>query len=186
MDSKVLLLGASFLIAAGEFSGSLNAQTERTLPTRDGSVVPRLATPRMEGDHRSKRLSKPPSPLSERDLQYEELEHMVDAFELRNAILRNATELLRPTVVHIEAQKTRAVSEGRVIDEPVDEQNGSLVEEAGSGVIVRIEERYIVLTNRHVVSNTSPEYIRVHLYDCLLYTSPSPRDATLSRMPSSA
>ena len=24
------------------------------------------------------------------------------------------------------------------------------------------------------------------LYDCLLYTSPSPRDATLSRMPSSA
>ena len=26
----------------------------------------------------------------------------------------------------------------------------------------------------------------LHLYDCLLYTSPSPRDATLSRMPSSA
>ena len=25
-----------------------------------------------------------------------------------------------------------------------------------------------------------------HLYICLLYTSPSPRDATLSRMPSSA
>ena len=26
----------------------------------------------------------------------------------------------------------------------------------------------------------------VHAYFCLLYTSPSPRDATLSRMPSSA
>ena len=25
-----------------------------------------------------------------------------------------------------------------------------------------------------------------HMHDCLLYTSPSPRDATLSRMPSSA
>ena len=25
-----------------------------------------------------------------------------------------------------------------------------------------------------------------NVYDCLLYTSPSPRDATLSRMPSSA
>ena len=25
-----------------------------------------------------------------------------------------------------------------------------------------------------------------HINDCLLYTSPSPRDATLSRMPSSA
>ena len=29
-------------------------------------------------------------------------------------------------------------------------------------------------------------YIRVYTNDCLLYTSPSPRDATLSRMPSSA
>ena len=28
--------------------------------------------------------------------------------------------------------------------------------------------------------------IHAHLYVCLLYTSPSPRDATLSRMPSSA
>ena len=28
--------------------------------------------------------------------------------------------------------------------------------------------------------------VHVHDHDCLLYTSPSPRDATLSRMPSSA
>ena len=30
------------------------------------------------------------------------------------------------------------------------------------------------------------DLIRLQCYDCLLYTSPSPRDATLSRMPSSA
>ena len=29
-------------------------------------------------------------------------------------------------------------------------------------------------------------YHYVRIYTCLLYTSPSPRDATLSRMPSSA
>ena len=29
-------------------------------------------------------------------------------------------------------------------------------------------------------------YVKHGLYTCLLYTSPSPRDATLSRMPSSA
>ena len=34
----------------------------------------------------------------------------------------------------------------------------------------------------HVLSNSE----RKQSYDCLLYTSPSPRDATLSRMPSSA
>ena len=31
-----------------------------------------------------------------------------------------------------------------------------------------------------------PEESRRHIMSCLLYTSPSPRDATLSRMPSSA
>ena len=30
------------------------------------------------------------------------------------------------------------------------------------------------------------EYLSDYYNDCLLYTSPSPRDATLSRMPSSA
>ena len=37
-----------------------------------------------------------------------------------------------------------------------------------------------------LVSETSIILIRYDYYDCLLYTSPSPRDATLSRMPSSA
>ena len=35
------------------------------------------------------------------------------------------------------------------------------------------------------VSATTDKSIREHIL-CLLYTSPSPRDATLSRMPSSA
>ena len=37
--------------------------------------------------------------------------------------------------------------------------------------------------------NRLPEYPKTYIHDipvCLLYTSPSPRDATLSRMPSSA
>ena len=41
---------------------------------------------------------------------------------------------------------------------------------------------------RHDVDmgNVSVPHFGVHLSSCLLYTSPSPRDATLSRMPSSA
>ena len=35
-------------------------------------------------------------------------------------------------------------------------------------------------------SNTGKWYYEAHVTHCLLYTSPSPRDATLSRMPSSA
>ena len=42
-----------------------------------------------------------------------------------------------------------------------------------------------------LLANDSMETPRLHakyvqFYNCLLYTSPSPRDATLSRMPSSA
>ena len=41
---------------------------------------------------------------------------------------------------------------------------------------------------KRYVPDTAPLYVYVYMYVyiCLLYTSPSPRDATLSRMPSSA
>ena len=58
-------------------------------------------------------------------------------------------------------------------------------------------ERYIEqqTATAHVISQTVSQaaasaglssYLIVHFLACLLYTSPSPRDATLSRMPSSA
>ena len=42
------------------------------------------------------------------------------------------------------------------------------------------------ITNEFRGLGTAISVRRVELTDCLLYTSPSPRDATLSRMPSSA
>ena len=51
-------------------------------------------------------------------------------------------------------------------------------------------ERYTVLRSPHIDKKSREQFeSRTHkrLIDiCLLYTSPSPRDATLSRMPSSA
>ena len=41
-------------------------------------------------------------------------------------------------------------------------------------------------TTMHTITATRSEYPMSSDYSCLLYTSPSPRDATLSRMPSSA
>ena len=41
-----------------------------------------------------------------------------------------------------------------------------------------------ILTARPIKENTNK--IKHHLYGCLLYTSPSPRDGRISRMPSSA
>ena len=53
----------------------------------------------------------------------------------------------------------------------------------------RLENGNYVLTVYPEINNEdckNPEKFLQHFYDCLLYTSPSPRDATLSRMPSSA
>ena len=58
------------------------------------------------------------------------------------------------------------------------EMNGEVVERADPhiGLLHRGTEKLIEYKN----------YIQALPYFCLLYTSPSPRDATLSRMPSSA
>ena len=44
----------------------------------------------------------------------------------------------------------------------------------------------VQLLGMQFVYETGDGNTRFCLYSCLLYTSPSPRDATLSRMPSSA
>ena len=49
-------------------------------------------------------------------------------------------------------------------------------------VIDRAESLHILINNAGVMTEGTVEECQI----CLLYTSPSPRDATLSRMPSSA
>ena len=63
------------------------------------------------------------------------------------------------------------------------------IEKYGAPVYVRHE----IVHNKHVVDNLKKigaifveEIDEIEDKSCLLYTSPSPRDATLSRMPSSA
>ena len=59
----------------------------------------------------------------------------------------------------------------------------------------RIKKRNVALIEKCVMSSIGIESLfrkfagnpyKLHTYTCLLYTSPSPRDGLLSRMPSSA
>ena len=52
-----------------------------------------------------------------------------------------------------------------------------LIDIQGSSVLVCLENGW---------DTTAQVHVHVQTLACLLYTSPSPRDATLSRMPSSA
>mgnify|MGYP003324891645 CR=1 FL=1 len=81
------------------------------------------------------------------------------------------------------------------------DQFGNLMEQVGDGfggplqeeLISRLEQTIAdfheevneMLTNLKENSEKRHERLK-EIWDCLLYTSPSPRDATLSRMPSSA
>ena len=58
--------------------------------------------------------------------------------------------------------------------------------DAGIRVVLDVVYNHTGSTHRSVFDRLIPGYYFRNNEDCLLYTSPSPRDATLSRMPSSA
>ena len=63
--------------------------------------------------------------------------------------------------------------------------NGKTVEENLVALIAKIGEKITIGKTSTIENSNSQNFIYQHSV-CLLYTSPSPRDATLSRMPSSA
>ena len=54
------------------------------------------------------------------------------------------------------------------------------------GLVINADEEVFEMSNGCICCTVRGDLIRVLGNLCLLYTSPSPRDATLSRMPSSA
>jgi serine protease Do len=91
----------------------------------------------------------------ERESAYEEIEQDLDYFERKANVLRRVVKLVRPTVVHIEAEKNNRT--GRY--------HRRSVEESGSGVIVQLKGRHYVLTNRHVVKDTELARINIRSSD---------------------
>ncbi len=91
----------------------------------------------------------------ERSRLYETLAEDVVHIEKTVAVLKKVVHLVKPTVVHIEAEKPDAVT-GRT---------RRSVEEAGSGTVIELNGKYFVLTNRHVIKAASVKNIRIRLWD---------------------
>lgn len=94
---------------------------------------------------------------SSREQLIHELDAEVSLFEQKGNILKKAVRLAKPSVVHIEARWQR---ENRYNNDV-----RSSVEEAGSGVIIRLSENDYVLTNRHVIKRAEMENIKIQLSD---------------------
>jgi len=72
------------------------------------------------------------------------------------SVVKNVVKLVRPTVVHIEAKKpqTQSLSSS-------ENKQSSYIEEAGSGIVLRHGQRDFIVTNYHVIENSSASDIRI-------------------------
>ncbi|MFM8635135.1 MAG: S1C family serine protease [Planctomycetia bacterium] len=128
-------------------------------PTVTGADEPpiRLAPiqPRTVASDRVDPLRAPRLSDREREQLYEQVVREADFLERQAAQLRRLTQLLRPTVVHIDARKPLLRPKNGKASE----------EEAGSGVIAEVAGRTVVITNRHVINRADLDTIRIRLDD---------------------
>jgi serine protease Do len=92
----------------------------------------------------------------ERAKQYEQLAVEVAHLEQQGNVLKQVVRLVRPTVVHIEAEKTDPLAK---------HYSHHSVEEAGSGTIIDLGNKLYVLTNRHVIKSATVNNIHIKLQD---------------------
>jgi serine protease Do len=92
---------------------------------------------------------------AERDRLYSQVQRDAELLERQSAQLRRLTQLIRPTVVHIDTKKPA-----------LRPKNGKVSEdEAGSGVITEVAGRMVVITNRHVINRADLDNITIRLDD---------------------
>ena len=92
---------------------------------------------------------------SERDRLYEQAARYAEHLEQQGRQLRRLSQLVKPTVVHIDARKPLLKPRGGKTTEA----------ETGSGVICEIAGRTVALTNRHVVVRSELDDITIALSD---------------------
>lgn len=98
----------------------------------------------------------PTDPQTRLQLQ-KQLAETVKILEAQAAANRLIAKLVGPAVVHIEAQVLgrRALQHGAARP----------IEEAGSGILVKLSGKTCVLTNRHVIAAATPDKVRISLAD---------------------
>ncbi|MCE9545076.1 MAG: trypsin-like peptidase domain-containing protein [Planctomycetia bacterium] len=94
---------------------------------------------------------------AQRQAAYDQLAREQSQLEAHAAALKQVVRLVRPAVVHIEV-----TNQGDA--RPTTSRRGA-ADETGSGVIVTIEGKPFILTNRHLIRYSTPENISVRLAD---------------------
>jgi serine protease Do len=106
------------------------------------------------------KLSSHQSTIVDRDTEFKELTKHASFIEQQYRQVKRIAKFVRPTVVHIDAKKRESSPLSRSKDAKKD-LRPVIVEEAGSGVIIRRNRRMFVLTNYHVVESSQLNDIRL-------------------------
>jgi len=148
MVAKRLISGAFAGVLTAAFAGGFAAAEEPA-----AKLKPVEATNRR--DDRVDPMRPVRLTAEERALLYDQAARDAEPLERQALQLRRLASLLRPAVVHIDATKRLARPRGGRTTE----------DEAGSGVIVEVAGRTVVITNRHVVQGADLEAIAIRLDD---------------------
>ncbi len=111
-----------------------------------GFVFPSLALAQQAGDKGATD--------QQRELEYNEIDREYEALSRELGLIKRVVKVITPAVVHIEASPVRRESLIR-----------GDVQEAGSGVLVKLRGQTYVLTNRHVIKHSSAPNIRIRFSD---------------------
>ncbi len=116
------------------------------------SAVAMIAAPRLDAQV----VDSSSLTVEQREALYSTIAEDASALALQLGLLKKVVRVVRPTVVHIDAVKPQAanIRPGR-----------KPVEEAGSGIIVDFDDKFYVLTNRHVIDNSPLKDIKIKLAD---------------------
>ena len=83
----------------------------------------------------------------------QELQRQLAVLEAQSAVMKTVAKLVGPSVAFIESQRGPDASRRHIIQED------------GSGVIIKWKEKFYILTNRHVVRDTPISAIKIDLAD---------------------
>ena len=95
-----------------------------------------------------------------RDQLYADLGKSASLIEQHYRHIKRIVSVVAPTVVHVEAKKRQKTSASRRADQS-QELRPAIVEETGAGVVFQKGGRMYVLTNFHVIENSSINDIRL-------------------------
>ena len=95
-------------------------------------------------------------PINSREQNIADIQKQANLVEQQFGLIKKIIQTTKPVVVHIEAKKRQ---ESKLRNDT--ERKGSYVEEAGSGVVIEHNSRFYIITNFHVIENSSNEDIRI-------------------------